>query len=534
MAEQEDVTWDTPQEDVTWDNAAASAPSIASQIGEQAVKGAKGLVRGAASFAGGIGQAVMGPFGPEQHAARLMHDIGLGPEPQTSPEYGTQLAHKFGVEDKQPGFAGTIGEFVGNPASYFGPGGWASKLVGAGLSGAGSEAAGELAQGTGWEGPARVAGSFAGPAAARVVAPQLAPEQAMLARRGVTQMTPGQLAGGIGKWGEDALSSVPILGSFINSGRRRSIESFNKSVANQALEPIGERLAPSTQAGHDAVAEVEQKLGDRYDALLPRLTYIPDAQFGADLARIRQRAETLPQSNIDQFERILDSRLGPPAPMHGQLYKEIESELNHTASGYMSSSDHAQREMGQRLGDVVSSMKGVLERSNPAQEAAQLRALNQGWAMFTRMRDAATNRTNSAGVFTPSDLLSAVKRGDKSVRKGSFARGDALMQQFGEAGQKVLPSSIPTSGTSERAMMAGLAGAAADAFTGGHAGGFLAAHPALIAAGAAGTLPYTRAGTYLANRYANPGAARAAFGVTGRGWPAYLRPFTQTNPFEQK
>lgn len=551
MADQEEVTWDAPQqqEEVSWD----APQSLASQVGEQAVKGAKGIARGAAGFVGDLGEAVMGGFGagPTQRSIKAMENA---PEPTEAdlqkhgsranylrsfiqPTYGQRISGATGIEDKKPGFAGTIGEFAGNPASYFGPGGWLSKLIGAGVSGAGSEAAGQLAEGTPWEGPMRVAGAFAGPLTGHVAAPQLAPEQAMLAQRGVTQMTPGQLVGGFGKTAEDSLSSVPLLGSFINSGRRRSIESFNQSVGNQALAPINESLNRGTAAGHEAVAEVGRKLGDAYDAILPRLTYTPDRQFALDMNRIRGRANDLPQANIDQFERIINQRLGPPAPMDGLLYKDIESELNQTASGYMSSSDHAQREMGQRISDVVSAMKGVLERSNTGADAKRLQDINQGWAMFTRMRTAAANRTTSGGVFTPNDLLTAVKRGDKSVGKGSFARGDALMQRFAEAGQKVLPSSVPTSGTAERAMMAGVAGTAVDAITGGHAGSLLAAHPVAALTGAAaigaGSLPYTRPGMYLANRYANPGATRAALGASGRGWGPVLRPFMQTGPFQR-
>src|SRR5262249_53437223 len=150
-----------------------------------------------------------------------------------------------------------------------------------------------------------------------------------------------------------------------------------------ALEPIGARLDAGTAAGHDTVAEVEQKLGNAYDSVIPRLVYIPDAQFGSDLARIRNRVDMLPDDQIRQFERIIDQRLGPPAPMHGQLYKDIESELNQQAAGYSSSADHAQRELGYALGDVVRSMKMTLERSNPG-EAQLLQRINSGWAMYAR------------------------------------------------------------------------------------------------------------------------------------------------------
>lgn len=53
-----------------------------------------------------------------------------------------------------------------NPLTYVGPGGMALKLGGGLLSGAASEAAGEAAKGSQYEGPARIAGALAGGAAA--------------------------------------------------------------------------------------------------------------------------------------------------------------------------------------------------------------------------------------------------------------------------------------------------------------------------------------------------------------------------------
>lgn len=59
-------------------------------------------------------------------------------------------------------FGAAIGETVGNPASYVGPGGLALKLGGAALSGAGGEAGRQAAEGTKYEIPAQIAGSLAG------------------------------------------------------------------------------------------------------------------------------------------------------------------------------------------------------------------------------------------------------------------------------------------------------------------------------------------------------------------------------------
>jgi hypothetical protein len=59
-----------------------------------------------------------------------------------------------------------IGEGLGNPASWLGPGGVALKAGGAVLSSAASEAAGQATEGSKWETPARLAGALTGGAVA--------------------------------------------------------------------------------------------------------------------------------------------------------------------------------------------------------------------------------------------------------------------------------------------------------------------------------------------------------------------------------
>src|SRR5712691_3306020 len=63
-------------------NAALAAPSTTMDVLKE---GGKGLLRGAASFAGDIGEAVMGPFGPSKHFANLKADITGGERPKPDP-----------------------------------------------------------------------------------------------------------------------------------------------------------------------------------------------------------------------------------------------------------------------------------------------------------------------------------------------------------------------------------------------------------------------------------------------------------------
>lgn len=129
-------------------------------------EGGKGLLRGAASFAGDIGEAVMGPFGPSHTAANLAADITGGERKAPDPTYGEQISHAAGIEASPQTTAGhyasSVGEVLGNPASYLGPGSAALKIGAGAASGLASEAAGELTEGYGIEPYARLAGSVVG------------------------------------------------------------------------------------------------------------------------------------------------------------------------------------------------------------------------------------------------------------------------------------------------------------------------------------------------------------------------------------
>jgi len=123
-----------------------------------------GLVKGL-----GEGVEAVGAF-----ARRATALPNLGPPIEILPDISpaVQKAEKPVLEalPKPEGVAGqfgqTTGEFVGNPLSYLGPGGVAGKALMAGAAGLGSEAAGQVAQGTRFEPAARVAGAVIGGAGA--------------------------------------------------------------------------------------------------------------------------------------------------------------------------------------------------------------------------------------------------------------------------------------------------------------------------------------------------------------------------------
>lgn len=317
--------------------------------------------------------------------------------------------------------------------------------------------------------------------AARVIKPETNAMATQLMKEGVTP-TPGQILGGAFNTAEEKLQSLPILGDAIGYSKRKAQEEFNKAALNRALAPIGEKVS---EAGRAGVTEVKEKLGKAYESLLPKISFKPDQQFVQEFDNLKQMATGLGPQEQAKFNRIIDdvmSKASPNGSMLGTTFKTVESKLNKEAKNFAKSTDAYQQELGSALNEALRILRDTLPRVNPG-FSDELKAINTGYANYTRIRQAASSTAAGAreGMFTPAQLAQAVRAQDTSVGKGASATGQALMQDLAEQGTNVLGSKVPDSGTAGRLALLG-GGAAAGTATG-------MAMP-LATALTAGSLPY--------------------------------------------
>lgn len=309
-----------------------------------------------------------------------------------------------------------------------------------------------------------VVGAAAGPAGfllGRAIAPRIDPNVRTLRDAGV-DMTTGQILGGTVRRVEGASTSIPLVGDQIMAAQRRSLESFNRATANRVLEPLGVTVPDNIPVGRDMVGYVARQIGQTYDdAIAGARPFGPDQQFAAELQQLGQQFLT-PDSQrtfINWVRNNVISRINN-GQIDGQAFQTIKSELGRVGRLYNGSANASERELGEAFTSLQGSLYGLLGRSNPQIEPA-LRAADRAYAMSVRMTDAAGRVGATEGVFTPQQLSGAVRNADRSVRHGAYARGDALLQDLSDAGRAVLPSAIPDSGTTTRAMLnAGSLGAA--------------------------------------------------------------------------
>ena len=316
---------------------------------------------------------------------------------------------------------------------------------------------------------------------ARIIKPNNSEKLAELLRQKINP-TIGQTLGGMANSIEEKAQSIPFLGDAIRYARGKVNEEFNTAALNRALNPIGEK---STSVGRTGMTEVKTKLGKAYDEILPKIGFIPDAQFNSEYANLQKLVSGLGPKEQQTYNRIMDEvtqHASANGGMAGETFKIATGHLNNKAKSFSSSIDPYQRELGDALNSTLDSMRKTLIRSNP-QQAERLKAIDTGYANYARLRQASSSVNAGAkeGVFSPAQLASAVKAQDKSVGKGASATGDALMQDLAEQGTNILGSKVSDSGTAGRLYLGG--GTAAAALGTG------TAIPTAIGLGAA-SLPY--------------------------------------------
>lgn len=291
---------------------------------------------------------------------------------------------------------------------------------------------------------------------ARLISPKASTnaDVAALKAEGI-KPTAAQAMGGWVNSVEEKSMSLPIVGDAIRWARQRAEKQFNQAAVNRALKPIGET---STKTGHEAIAEMEQKIGDVYDKVLPKLSVdVTDPAFLSKIASLRQGVQSLPKDLRDYFDSVLsreiDSRIAPNGVLSGQNLKDAWRALRDLGGKLDRSQDPFQSQLGGAIKQMLEEIKTHVAKSNPAALVSDLKKADLAYANFKRLQRASASVAAESGNFTPAQLHNAVKAADKSKDKARFARNDALMQDLSGAGKRVLQTKYPDSGTAGRLAM---------------------------------------------------------------------------------
>lgn len=375
----------------------------------------------------------------------------------------------------------------------------------AGQSGASAEDVGKAAlKGGAVSAGTGAAFGGAGNVVSRVIGPWATDQAQNLIGRGI-RLTPGETLGGNAKRMEDSLVSAPFVGAMIRGRQNEAIQDFNRTAAREAMAPdrvISRRLEqtmPQTEVGHDLIHEVQMLLNARYGQVVPRMTARYDQQLVNELNAINARVPVTRQAEFrDAIARWIDNSAtfaNPTNPLSGTLtgrgLQNALGGLRDEGQGLIAArgSQAYDRDLGHAILDAHDALEGAAARSTNTRTMNDYRRVQRAYAGFARIRDAASRIGADQGVFTPAQLMSAVRGGDRSAGKGATAAGNALMQDLAGPARAVMTRTVNDSGTPERAALLGAILNPA-----------LAAKVLLAAAGPAGI--YTRTGSAAFRRLA--------------------------------
>lgn len=305
---------------------------------------------------------------------------------------------------------------------------------------------------------------------ARLGTPSARPELAELQRRGVdvSQLSYGQQLGGAAQRMEQALTSTPVIGSLVRAAEQKGFEEFNRGLINSIITQANPSATlPKAVSTRGAVEFAGKELSKAYNKALAPIKITPSAELYTDISTITsQYAAQLGDDNAKLLDKLVQNRVTDLIPenkvLPGGTAKRIDSDLGSLERKYKKSANAQDQTIGEAIGEIKFRIRDEIAAQDPTGKVADL---NKAFAEFVRVERAAASSRLDGGVFTPEQLLAASRSMDESRRKGSFARGQALMQRAGEAGRTVLGSQVPDSGTAERIMsqtaLAGLAAALA-------------------------------------------------------------------------
>lgn len=288
----------------------------------------------------------------------------------------------------------------------------------------------------------------------RMISPNASTNQNLqLLRDEGVQPTIGQSLGGWANRVEEKATSIPILGDAISYARERARRQFNEAAINRATNPIG---AQAQGVGQDAVRQAGDDIGNAYAAARNAMgSFQLDQQARQELAQINGMVQNLPPQQQRTFLNAVDAirtDISPNGTITGNVFKRIDSKLGQDASRFSGASDPYHQQLGDALTALQNTISGAGRRANP-QADEMFTAADRAYANLVRVEGASKAAMNSEGVFTPAQLNSAIRQADQSVRDRATARGTALMQDLGNAGQQVLGNRVPNSGTVDRAML---------------------------------------------------------------------------------
>ena len=408
--------------------------------------------------------------------------VGSGPvmSPETLAinynDFMGRLENKFGPlykpESTAEKYVSTIAEFA--PGAIGGGTSLGAKAAQVLAPAVASETAGQMAEGTGYEPLARVAGAIAGTRLPNVGARTITPAPAdasrqaaikALEKEGVTALTAGQKTGNNRlRWVEDATAMVPGGGGKATAMQTQAAEQFTRA----ALKKAG---IQADRATSDVIDGAFKSIGNEFNQFASNITVTATPTFGQRVMQLADRYEkvtppVMQVPAVKQAAQDIATKVLSQQGMSGREFASYRSELRRMQRG-MKENPQASESVGRLIETLDAQMVRSAPRVQRAATAAKLQDLNKRYRNMLAVEDASRSAGEgaAAGLISPAALKAAVQRQNKK----DYSRGRSDLGKLSRAGENVLRP-LPSSGTAERSFAQGVV-SAPGAVMGGFGGG---------------------------------------------------------------
>ena len=435
----------------------------------------------ARSIPGGLAQGAAAVAGLPGDIQSLMHQGATGLENAISPGLGTRMDAKaralqvgpynpitaptssginallstptggYYQPQTTPGqYAQTIASFA--PAMAAGGEGLGARLLkNAVIPGATSETAGQLTQGTPYEGAARFAGALTPTAAAGGIARLMGtgtinPARAALASKAINQFDIPLRGSQISQtpfanYLDSVVGKVPFSGLEPENELQRT--NFSRAVAGT----FGEN---ATNLTPEVMSRARKRIGDVFDNVAAKTNIPSDTvnALGDKLFGILDDARTtLGTPNASPIENQIDrvmSVVGKDGTISGDSYQALTRKGAPLDRGMNAGVDPNVKNY---VGSIRNALDDALEQSAAPEDLAALRTARLQWKNMRTVQDLAS-KAGIEGEITPALLLGAVRKSYKDMAySGAGDIGD-----LANIGNEFLKEK-PTSSTAERSLL---------------------------------------------------------------------------------
>ena len=329
--------------------------------------------------------------------------------------------------------------------------------------------------------------------------------QDLLSRGGMNNLTIGQRVGGRLKVLEDKLSGTTLIGDLISKRRGEGMADFNLGTFLQ--------FDPSISAtGPEGIKQAGQVVKKTYADALNGVDVPIDDVYNAAQKATNLRGSAIPGLSED-YQYILANKVGPIAgasdTLTGRQAQDMIRVLRRQKAAYgkqaSSGANPKAADMVSALQEVEDNIMGLLNRQSPGTVPALDRA-NKLYAQKKILEDAVIAGRNTGDIFTPAQLGNSMLKNTRMFGGSTkAAEGNMPFFDWQRAGQEVLPSAVPNSGTADRAMAALLL----PSVLGGAGAGLGVIDPSTAAMIASLSLPFTKTGQKAAGKLLSGRSDRA-------------------------